>query len=212
MSEPGGSAADLDAPPDLVDGATRLRGVRPADAEALFPSVHDAPEVTRWLCWEGPADLEEMTRRYASWRLGMPGERVFVLAIEEVPGGAVLGEVTLRFDGHPGVGDLGYWLGADHHGKGHGSRAVGLALRLAFESCGAHTVTASVKEGNDASLAVLDRAGFVRNRAPGAAPMARGDGAADVAVREETGPSIAWIASLTRRSWTRARHGGAAAP
>ncbi|MEC7232062.1 MAG: GNAT family N-acetyltransferase, partial [Planctomycetota bacterium] len=175
MSDDGGPAEDLAGPPDLVDGATRLRGVRPGDAGALFSCVHDAPEVTRWLCWEGPSDLEEMERRYASWRLGTPGERVLVLAIEEVPGGAILGEVTLRFDGHPGVGDLGYWLGAAHHGKGHGARAVGLALRLAFESYGAHTVTASVKEGNDASLAVLDRAGFVRDRAPGAAPIVRAD-------------------------------------
>ena len=212
MSEPGSSAEDLDTPPDLVDGATRLRGVRPGDAEALFPLVHETPEVTRWLCWGGPADLEEMERRYASWRLGMPGERVFVLAIQEVPGGETLGEVTLRFDGHPGVGDLGFWLGADHHGKGHGRRAVGLAVRLAFESCGARTVTASVKEGNEASLAVLDRAGFVRNRAPGAAPIVRGDSSASAAVHGESGPLIAWIASLTRRSWMRARSGGAAAP
>ena len=58
MSEPVGSDEGLAAPPDLVDGATRLRAVRPGDAEALFPSVHDAPEVTRWLCWDGPVDLQ----------------------------------------------------------------------------------------------------------------------------------------------------------
>lgn len=212
MSDPGGPAEGLADPPDLVDGATRLRGVRPGDAEALFPFVHRAPEITRWLCWDGPADLEELERRYASWRRGEPGEPVLVLAIEEVPGGAVLGELTLRFDGHPGVGDLGYWLGAEHHGKGHGGRAIGLALRLAFESCAARSVTARVKEGNDASLAVLERAGFVRDRAPGAVSIVDGDGPDGVAVHERAGPPIAWIASLTRRSWTRAQHGDAAAP
>lgn len=215
MSEPSGPFEGLTGPPDLVDGDTRLRGVRSGDAEALFPAVHDVPEVTRWLCWEGPVDLDEMERRYASWRLGLPGQRVYVLAVEDVPSGQVVGEVTLRFDGHPGVGDLGYWLAAEHHGKGHGGRAVALAVRLAFESCGARTVTASIKEGNEASLAVLDRAGFVRNRAPGVPPaVPEGDGATDSAPSggcgEDSGPPIAWIASLTRRTWQRAQDRGAA--
>lgn len=204
-------------PPDLVDGGTRLRGVRHGDAEALFPLVHRQPEVTRWLCWDGPVDREEMERRYAAWRLGAPDERVYVMAIEDVASGAAIGEVTLRFDGHPGVGDLGYWLGREHHGAGHGGRAVGLALRFAFEACVARTVTASVKEGNEASLAVLDRAGFVRDRAPGAprneARPRPGVEPGGGTARSERGspaggPPIAWIATLTRRTWERGRSDG----
>lgn len=136
-----------------------------------------------------------MEERYSVWQRGEAREATFVFAVEAADAGSlavespavsceIIGELTVTFGGHPGVGDLGYWISQRHHGRGHGGRVVRLAVAAAFERLGAHAVTASVKEGNDASLAALDRSGFVRERAP-------------------KGTEIAWIASLTRRRWLR---------
>lgn len=138
-----------------------------------------------------------MSDRYQSWRRGLATEPVLILAIEDVAAGAAIGELTLRFDGHPGVGDLGYWLGEREHGKGHGAAALSLAVAFAFEQLGARVLTASVKEGNLASIAILKAAGFRLDPAPGRAP----DPGAS------SGTSIAWYASLTRRAWLRIQAG-----
>ena len=171
---------------------TRLRPVREKDADALFSHVHGRTEVTRWLCWSGPTAIEDLRGRYRSWRYGLDDEPAYMFAIERESDGAVIGEGSLRFDDHPGVGELGYWLGEEFHGGGHGRDAVELLVRVGFELCGAFALTARVKEGNDASLRVLDRTGFVRERAPrpdeGPATRAGGD------------PPIAWIFSTTRRA------------
>jgi RimJ/RimL family protein N-acetyltransferase len=109
-----------------------------------------------------------------------------MFAVVDSGSGAVIGEASLRFDDHPGVGELGYWLGEDHHGCGHGRATVELLTRAGFERLGAFALTARVKEGNEASIAVLTAAGFD----PVRAPRVPGD---------PEDPPIAWIFSTTRR-------------
>ncbi len=171
---------------------TALRPVLPTDADALFEHVHGRREVVRWLCWSGPDTVDELRERYRTWRYGADAEPAYMFAIERIEDGAVIGEGSLRFDEHPGVGELGYWLGEAFHGGGHGRDAVELLTRVGFELCGAFALTARVKEGNDASIRVLERTGFVRERAP--VP----DGAVDA-----DDPPIAWIFSTTRRAEAR---------
>ncbi|QDV08910.1 hypothetical protein Poly30_44650 [Planctomycetes bacterium Poly30] len=164
------------------------------DAAALFPHVHGASAVTDWLCWKGPDTLVDLVDRYVSWRLHTPAEPVYVFVLERVEDGLVMGEGTLRFDGHPGVGDLGYWLGSEFHGVGHGSDAVELLVRAGFEHCGARALTAQIKAGNVRSLAALDRHGFRRE------PV--GDEQDALALSPADRP-ITWAASLSRRTWER---------
>jgi RimJ/RimL family protein N-acetyltransferase len=168
---------------------TALRPVRPSDADALFEHVHRRRDVVRWLCWSGPETLDDLRERYRTWRYGADDEPAYIFAIERARDGAVIGEGSLRFDEHPGVGELGYWLGEAFHGEGHGREAVELLTRVGFELCGAFALTARVKEGNDASIRVLNRTGFERTRAP----------APDETLQEDD-PPIAWIFSTTRRA------------
>jgi RimJ/RimL family protein N-acetyltransferase len=162
--------------------------VRTDDAEQLFPHIHTRRDVTQWLCWSGPETLGDLRDRYRTWRYGADDEPAYIFAIESIEDGTVIGEGSLRFDDHPGVGELGYWLGEPFHGKGHGTGAVELLTRVGFELCGAFALTARVKEGNEASIRVLNRTGFVQERAPlpGGVPV-RGED-----------PPIAWIFSTTR--------------
>ena len=187
-----------------------LRGVRlrpscAGDAAQLFPHIHRADKVIEWICWDGPETLSDLVDRYVSWRLASPAEPIFVFVFERVRDGAVIGEGTLRFDGHPGVADLGYWLGAEFHGSGLGGAAVELLTRAAFERCGAHSATAKIMEGNEASLAALRRTGFQLDRLPGRRdPKNVGDAeGSSAANRPSSDRQLAWVASLTKRGYAK---------
>jgi RimJ/RimL family protein N-acetyltransferase len=58
------------------------------------------------------------------------------------------------------VAQLGYWLAADARGRGFATRAAVLLTRWLFE-LGAARVFLTIVKGNEASVAVARRAGFV---------------------------------------------------
>jgi [ribosomal protein S5]-alanine N-acetyltransferase len=57
---------------------------------------------------------------------------------------------------------LGYFMGAPFAGKGFGTEALQLMLRHAFKELKLHRVEANIQPGNVASIAMVQRAGFVR--------------------------------------------------
>jgi ribosomal-protein-alanine N-acetyltransferase len=57
---------------------------------------------------------------------------------------------------------LGYGAVAEHAGHGYMAAGLELVLRRAFVDLRLHRVEANVQPGNDASLALVERAGFVR--------------------------------------------------
>ena len=143
----------------------RLRPVRQRDAVAAFPMIHRERRVLDWLCWQGPVDEADLREAYGAWRSGASEGADYHFAIESHGSeGTLLGTASLRFAGHPFIGDLGYWLGVEHHGRGFGSEMVGLLARLAFGPLTATAVTAEVFPGNDASVAILERNGFSLQR------------------------------------------------
>ena len=186
MTEAGQLSISPGAPFSARCGTTELRPIRREDAGELFPQIHWQPGVIRWLSWAGPMGVRELEERYSVWRSGAADEPAFMFAVVDVEDGSVIGEASLCFDDHPGVGELGYWLGVEHHGKGHGRATVELLTRAGFERLGAFALTARVKEGNEASIAVLEGAGYQAVRAP----RVEGD---------DEDPPIAWIFSTTRR-------------
>ena len=57
---------------------------------------------------------------------------------------------------------LGYFMGSAFAGKGYGTEAMRLLLRHAFTNLKLHRVEANIQPGNVASIALVQRAGFVR--------------------------------------------------
>lgn len=57
--------------------------------------------------------------------------------------------------------EIGYWLAPPFHRRGLGQRAVTLALGAAFAHTTAHRIAARVQPENLASIALLERVGFV---------------------------------------------------
>lgn len=78
--------------------------------------------------------------------------------------GTVVGRITLTtiVRGPFQSCSLGYWVGEEHNGKGHASRAVAAIKRVAFDEQDLHRIEASVLLDNVRSQRVLERNGFVR--------------------------------------------------
>jgi len=138
-----------------------LRAIRTDDAAAAFPLIHAREEIIRWLVWGGPRDEGELREAYAKWKVGDPGRGLNYLLAVEAEGVGLVGTLSLRFEGHPYVGDVGYWIAAEHWGHGYGTEAVRLAGALAFDHLRARALTAVVFMGNHASARLLEKAGFV---------------------------------------------------
>lgn len=76
-------------------------------------------------------------------------------------GGAMVGSAGLRLDPARRTATLGYWIGRRYWRKGYGSAAVAQLLEWAFHELPIETVVATVAADNAASLALLERMGFV---------------------------------------------------
>lgn len=73
-----------------------------------------------------------------------------------------VGGIGLEFgeDVHRFTAELGYWLGEPFWGRGIMTDAVRLFTAWAFEYLAVHRIHAAVFDGNDASVRVLEKAGF----------------------------------------------------
>ncbi|MDF1800147.1 MAG: GNAT family N-acetyltransferase [Planctomycetota bacterium] len=148
----------------LLGPRADVRPIVPADATALFPLVHRQTAVTDMLVWNGPEDLAELELAYASWRRGDRAiGRDYMFAIRPAAGGDPVGGCGIRFSPTPGVGNLGYWLGEAHWGKGYMSDAVALLCWLGFERLGALRMEALCLGHNVGSQRVLEKCGFSRD-------------------------------------------------
>ncbi len=74
-------------------------------------------------------------------------------------GGITLGHIRygVAMNGH-----IGYWMGAQHAGKGLMQDAVLALVTYAFERLGLHRLEAACIPGNERSIRVLEKTGFTR--------------------------------------------------
>lgn len=84
----------------------------------------------------------------------------YALAVEHE--GDVVGLVSLVVEADESRGEIGYAIVAGHRRDGIATEAVGLLCRFAFDVVGLRRVFALTAVDNVASVAVLVRAGFVR--------------------------------------------------
>lgn len=97
-----------------------------------------------------------------SWRgfatTGTP--RGVAFAITDARSGGLVGCCGVDDWTEEDVAQVGYWIAADARGRGYATRAVILLTRWLFE-LGAARVFLTIVAGNDGSVAVARRAGFV---------------------------------------------------
>jgi hypothetical protein len=108
------------------DRETPRRGATVEDAPTLFDLVGgaDRVEITEHLIWDGPDHLSETREFVEKVRAESYGANGFHWVIRDRDGlftamaGAALGMIGTRPSGEPGRGDVAYWLGKPHWGRG----------------------------------------------------------------------------------------------
>jgi RimJ/RimL family protein N-acetyltransferase len=128
------------------------------DDLAVYKALMGDPALWTWMLEERPARLDDDTAR-ALIALSTEGahHKVRVATL----GGQPIGQVRLEYGATPDTGELSYWLGAAHRGKGLGRQMVLRFLdRLAARKPQITTITARVHPDNTASQRLLLACGF----------------------------------------------------
>jgi RimJ/RimL family protein N-acetyltransferase len=146
--------------PELETARLVLRALAESDATAVAASAGDR-RVARYLVQvPSPYPLalarRWVTSRIAWWREG--GGLTLAIAARARPAG-LIGTVALRRVAHRA--ELGYWLAYDAWGRGYATEAAAALVELGFADLGLDRIYAQVLEGNEPSVRVLGKLGFV---------------------------------------------------
>lgn len=143
-----------------------VRPVRASDDERLFDLFANW-EVVRWLSsppWPYTrADMQSFVREQANPATADPESR-FAITLDREPIGII--GVRMRQASHlqRGAGpNIGYWLGQIYWGCGYMTEALCGVVRHVFCELPDDTIYCGAFVGNDASLRVQEKVGFVRD-------------------------------------------------
>lgn len=138
---------------------TAIRPFTLADADEFTARARESGELHR--PWLFPPTGPDAFAAYATVLIEDPSKAGF-LVCERDAGGAVAGFVNINniVIGGFRCGALGYGAFAHAAGRGLMTEGLGLVLRHAFGALGLHRLEANIQPGNEASLALVRRAGF----------------------------------------------------
>ena len=147
--------------PERIQGdGFALRPWHASDVDDLVFHANDA-QVSRSLGARFPHPYTEADAQlFVAHALHLPDEKTFAIEIN----GHACGGIGV----HPGEGverhsaELGYWLGRAYWGEGIATRAVRALVPHALRELELYRLQARVFAGNEASMRVLERCGFVR--------------------------------------------------
>lgn len=134
-----------------------LRPWRPDDAAALSAAWHD-PDIVAGSTPPADRSLAGAVR----WIEGCGVREQRLLAVDRVidVAGECVGEVGLSdIDQRRGAALVGWWVAADHRGRGHATAGLKAMVDVAA-TFGVTALVAQIAVDNEASVAVATRAGF----------------------------------------------------
>ena len=136
-----------------------LRFLEAADAEEFIALNRASRSFHRGLA-SPPVRVDQYDALLESCR--RPDMICFLMC--RVEDGAIVGSINLSqiFRGGFQGAYLGYHVGAKFARQGYMSEALGLVLKYCFEKLRLHRLEANIQPSNDASIALVKRAGFVR--------------------------------------------------
>ncbi|MDN3293924.1 GNAT family protein [Streptomyces ficellus] len=146
--------------PYLAEGPrVGIRHLAYEDAGEFTARVRESRDLHR--PWLFPPDTAEVYDRYARARIEHADVESF-LVCEREAGGAIAGFITINNIVRAAFlnGTLGYGAFAHAVGRGLMSEGLGLVLAYAFGPLGLHRLEANIQPLNEASLALVRRAGF----------------------------------------------------
>lgn len=139
----------------------RLRAVEPGDWEVFRSFDENTADMRRSDKIHPPRSAVRQRERAEQTALKNPDGDAFVLAIEALADGALVGSVsTALVDHRAGRFMYGIALGSEHHRRGYATDAVPLLLNFMFGERRFHKCEASVWAFNEPSLALHRKLGF----------------------------------------------------
>ena len=146
--------------PKITTERLTLRALRELDAEDVFEYA-SLPEVTKYLLWSEHPTLS-YTREFLAYienRYALGDFYDWAVTLSDT--GKVIGTCGFtKIDPVNRMGEIGYVLNPQYHGKGLASEAAGAVMSFGFERLGLHRIEAKFMQGNEASRAVMERLGM----------------------------------------------------
>jgi RimJ/RimL family protein N-acetyltransferase len=146
-----------------------LRPFSPDDAPAVRAAIDESlDQVQRWLPWgaEEPSTLEHLTARLTRHAADFASGTAWRYAVVDAADGAFIGSGALLPYPGPGALEVGYWIRRSDAGHGLATRVAAALVRHAFLHHGVDRMELWTRVGNEPSMAVARRIGFVhRERA-----------------------------------------------
>jgi RimJ/RimL family protein N-acetyltransferase len=129
----------------------------------FYYALHNAPGVMRYVA--DPHSAEELHTRFSArlqdW--SKESDQWLCLAVQERASGSKIGISVFKPLWQPcQQAELGYLFLPEWHGRGYALEAARAVIEFAFTICGFHKIIATVTAGNDPSVKLLEKAGFVQ--------------------------------------------------
>ena len=144
-----------------IDDDLELRQRLPEDVEELF-ALTDANRtyLMQWLPWLDHCLAPDDTLRNIESSMHDAVEGV-ALAVSIFERGRIVGVTGFNsIDRNNRLGQIGYWLGHEHQGRGIMTRAVKAMVAYGFSPLGLNRITITVATENRGSRAIAERLGF----------------------------------------------------
>jgi ribosomal-protein-serine acetyltransferase len=148
-------------PVDLGNGVV-LRHYEMSDLDALWDAIDDErARLGEWMPFVRDAKTIEDER---SWLETVTTEPRGLGGGSLWHGGDLIGGVGLFPDSFGIVGEIGYWIRAEHEGRGHVTRACRALIDIGFAELGLHRIIIRAGVENERSRSVPERLGFTYER------------------------------------------------
>lgn len=151
-------------PPELIDlGTVQLYRVRSQDGPAMASATRaNQAHIGRHIRWgtiEGTS-LEHQQERCDQAEQGWQDGSLLAWAMREQADGPIIGTFSLHARVGPGSLEIGYWLDAEHGGRGLATAGARALTEAALALPGIVRVEVHTDEANLASAAIPRRLGY----------------------------------------------------
>ncbi|MCR5769207.1 MAG: GNAT family N-acetyltransferase [Lachnospiraceae bacterium] len=138
-----------------------IRKFNKEDAEQLYKN-HLEEKAKKWFPNETYEDIDEAGEAIEFFADCVNNDKLpYVLAVEQKETGELIGDTGVNeVEGVPSDVEIGYQICEKYSGKGYATELAIAMTEFSFDHFGVRTIFGRVMHGNDASVRVLEKAGY----------------------------------------------------
>jgi ribosomal-protein-alanine N-acetyltransferase len=147
--------------PELESERLIFRKITKADVEEIF-KIYSDPEVAKYDFFRPIKDKEKAFAIIERYNNGFLEEEEITWGIAKKSDNKIIGYCCIGdFDEDAARGEIGYGFNRDEWNKGYGTEAIKTMVEFCFSVIKLNRIEATVTYGNDPSVRVLKKAGFI---------------------------------------------------